>query len=58
MFDDLGDLTDVPVHIILGSDSDLPVVHKSGMLDILMALKIPWELSVISAHRHPDPLRA
>ncbi len=47
---------DVHVHIILGSDSDLPAVHTSGMLDILMSLQISWELSIISAHRHPDAL--
>lgn len=56
MFDDLQDLQDVQVHIILGSDSDLPIVQESGMLETFAALQVTWELSIISAHRQPRRL--
>lgn len=56
MFDDLQDLQDVPVHIILGSDSDLPIIRESSMLETFAALQVSWELSIISAHRHPRRL--
>ena len=46
------------VAVILGSDSDLKHVDESGMLESLTALGLTWELSVISAHRNPDALRA
>ena len=39
------------VAIIMGSDSDLPVVKKC--IDQLMAFGIPYEAHVISAHRTP-----
>jgi len=39
------------VAVIMGSDSDLPVVKKC--LDQLMAFGIPYEAHVISAHRTP-----
>lgn len=39
------------VGIIMGSDSDLPIVEKAiGMLD---SLSIPYEVHVYSAHRTP-----
>ncbi|KAB1441015.1 5-(carboxyamino)imidazole ribonucleotide mutase [Candidatus Galacturonibacter soehngenii] len=42
------------VGIIMGSDSDLPVMSKAAeMLDQLL---IPYELSIVSAHRTPDKL--
>ncbi|MBO6163586.1 MAG: 5-(carboxyamino)imidazole ribonucleotide mutase [Lachnospiraceae bacterium] len=40
------------VGIIMGSDSDLPVMSKAAaMLD---ELGVPYELTVVSAHRTPD----
>lgn len=39
------------VGVLLGSDSDLPVVRKA--LDTLQALGIPFEVHVYSAHRTP-----
>jgi 5-(carboxyamino)imidazole ribonucleotide mutase len=40
------------VGVILGSDSDLPVVEKS--LRTLQELEIPFEVHIYSAHRTPD----
>jgi phosphoribosylaminoimidazole carboxylase PurE protein len=40
------------VGIIMGSDSDLPVMEKAGAQ--LVALGIPFEMTVVSAHRTPD----
>lgn len=40
------------VGIIMGSDSDLPVVEKA--FDVLDELKVPFEVHVLSAHRTPD----
>ena len=40
------------IGIIMGSDSDLPVVKKAT--DTLKALDIPFEVHVYSAHRTPD----
>ena len=42
------------VGIIMGSDSDLPVMEKAGAQ--LAALAIPFEMTVVSAHRTPDRL--
>ena len=42
------------VGIIMGSDSDLAVMQEAGK--ILDELKIPYELTVVSAHRTPDRL--
>lgn len=39
------------VGIIMGSDSDIPVMQ--GAADFLQQLKIPFELTVVSAHRTP-----
>lgn len=39
------------VAVIMGSDSDLPVVQ--GAIDMLKKLSIPHEVRVISAHRTP-----
>ena len=39
------------VGIIMGSDSDLPVVEKA--IDTLKELEIPFEVHVFSAHRTP-----
>ena len=44
--------TSPAVGIIMGSDSDLPVMEKAGVQ--LAALAIPFEMTVVSAHRTPD----
>jgi len=44
------------VGIIMGSDSDLPVVEKAA--ETLRALEIPFEMHVYSAHRTPEEARA
>ena len=43
------------VGIVMGSDSDLPIVKKAT--DQLAALEIPFEAHVFSAHRTPDQAR-
>ena len=40
------------VGIIMGSDSDLPVVKKA--VDILKEFEVPFEVHVYSAHRTPE----
>lgn len=40
------------VGIVMGSDSDMPVMAKAA--DILEELGIPYEMTIISAHREPD----
>ena len=40
------------VGIVMGSDSDLPIVEKAT--DMLKALGIPYEAHIFSAHRTPD----
>ncbi len=39
------------VAIIMGSDSDLPVMQKAA--DVLTLLQVPFEMSIVSAHRTP-----
>lgn len=43
------------VGIIMGSDSDLPVVEKA--ITILKELSVPFEVHVFSAHRTPEEAR-
>ena len=43
------------VAIIMGSDSDLPVVRKAA--DQLEAFGVPYEMHVYSAHRTPEQAR-
>ena len=43
------------VAIIMGSDSDMPVVSKAA--DTLDALGIPYTMRVLSAHRTPEQVR-
>ena len=43
------------IGIIMGSDSDLPVVRKAT--DLLKSLEIPFEVHVYSAHRTPVQAR-
>lgn len=40
------------IGIIMGSDSDLPVVEKA--FDILKEFDVPFEVHVLSAHRTPE----
>ena len=40
------------VGIIMGSDSDLPIVRKA--VDMLASFGVPYEVHVYSAHRTPD----
>ena len=44
------------VGIVMGSDSDLPVIKKAT--DKLKSLGIPFEVHVYSAHRTPEEARA
>ncbi len=39
------------VGIVMGSDSDLPIVQKA--IDTLKSLEIPYEVHIYSAHRTP-----
>lgn len=43
------------IGIVMGSDSDLPVIQKAT--DTLLALGIPFEVHVYSAHRTPEEAR-
>ena len=43
------------VGIIMGSDSDLPIVQKA--VDMLRSLEIPYEVHIYSAHRTPVEAR-
>ena len=49
---DLGGLIMAQVGIVMGSDSDMPVMSKAA--DILEKLGIDYEMKIISAHREPD----
>ena len=44
------------VGIIMGSDSDLPILRKT--MDTLASLGIPYECHIYSAHRTPEEARA
>lgn len=48
----MADSGNVRVGIIMGSDSDLPVME--GAAGILAELGVAYELTVVSAHRTPD----
>ncbi len=43
------------VGIIMGSDSDLPVMSQAA--EILDRMDIPYECTIVSAHRTPDRMR-
>jgi 5-(carboxyamino)imidazole ribonucleotide mutase len=47
-------VTDALVGIIMGSDSDLPVMQ--GAVDALAEFDVPHEVRIVSAHRTPDVL--
>ncbi len=40
------------IAIIMGSDSDLPIMQKAA--DILKDLQVPFEMTIVSAHRTPE----
>ena len=40
------------IGIIMGSDSDLPIVGKA--VDIFKSFEVPYEVHIYSAHRTPD----
>ena len=40
------------VGIVMGSDSDMPVMEKAG--GVLDRLGVEWEIEVMSAHRKPE----
>ena len=40
------------VGIVMGSDSDMPVMSKAA--DVLAKLGVDFEMTIISAHREPD----
>jgi 5-(carboxyamino)imidazole ribonucleotide mutase len=42
------------VSIVMGSDSDLPVMQAAA--DLLDLIEIPFEMDIVSAHRTPDKL--
>ncbi len=44
------------VGIIMGSDSDLEIMKESAV--ILEEFKIPFEITIVSAHRTPDRLHS
>ncbi|MFN2582621.1 MAG: 5-(carboxyamino)imidazole ribonucleotide mutase [Candidatus Dormibacteria bacterium] len=48
--------SDVRAGIVVGSESDLPVMQKCG--DVLDTYGIGWEIGVMSAHRAGDVVRA
>ncbi len=47
-------MTDAKVGIIMGSDSDLPVMQDAAAM--LKELGIPFEMTIVSAHRTPGRL--
>lgn len=47
-------MTEVQVGIIMGSDSDLPVMQAAA--DILEELGVAYEMTIVSAHRTPERL--
>lgn len=40
------------ISIIMGSDSDLPIMRQAA--DVLEELELPFELTIVSAHRTPE----
>lgn len=47
-------MTRARVGIIMGSDSDLPVMQEAA--DLLAEFEIPFEMTIVSAHRTPRRL--
>ena len=48
-------MTKIDVLILIGSDSDAPVMSAAG--EALTELGLTWEMTVASAHRSPDRVR-
>lgn len=44
------------VGIIMGSDSDLPIMQEAATF--LSQCQIPYEMTIVSAHRTPDRMRS
>ena len=44
------------VAVIMGSDSDLPVVEKA--INVLKEFEVPFEVHVFSAHRTPEQAKS
>jgi 5-(carboxyamino)imidazole ribonucleotide mutase len=51
-----GPMTDPRVGIVMGSDSDWPVMEAAA--DALEEFEVPFEADVVSAHRMPDDMLA
>jgi len=47
-------MSDIRIGIIMGSDSDLPVMQAAA--DMLDELGVPYEITIVSAHRTPRRL--
>ena len=47
-----GEIRMAKVGIVMGSDSDMPVMAQAA--DVLSKLGVEFEMTVISAHREPD----
>jgi len=47
-------VADPLVGVIMGSDSDLPVMQ--GAIDVLDAFGVPYEVRIVSAHRTPEAM--
>jgi 5-(carboxyamino)imidazole ribonucleotide mutase len=47
-----GEITMANVSIVMGSDSDMPVMAQAA--EVLEKLGVEFEMTVISAHREPD----
>ncbi len=45
-------MSETKVGIVMGSDSDLPIMQKCG--EALDHFNISWEMVISSAHRHPE----
>ena len=44
------------IGIVMGSDSDMPVVSKA--IDTLKEFEVPYEVHIYSAHRTPEEAKA
>jgi len=47
-------MSDPLVGIIMGSDSDLPILQQAA--DLLQEFDVPFEMTIVSAHRTPQRL--
>ena len=47
-------MSEILVGIIMGSDSDLPTMRAAA--EALEAFDVPYELTIVSAHRTPQRL--